>query len=761
MLTTRVEKLKFLAEEIEIAMQLSLYAPDSFISRTLARHVLIRAENFIAHARQLRKPLNNAGYLTRKFHQLKETYAKTFEEYFKTSRDRLGAHVQDFDFGKRIDLWNDIEIIKIRYFAEGAIEIYKELSSLGLPGYIAYTSPIELADSAFKGLFSRVFALDDARHWVEFGADPLAMTRNNTSGILNFTSVHQRAGQLTLIRRWINLQRRILDECHSLVGTTRIIRALLVTDIVSFCDCLVTRQVQPGAPQEMEGLDRLVAASGESNAPITAFTTATHFESELASIRQTRDKVGGHLEIDDTHTLQSLLLTLDNLDVAAILEFYQRLEALFLKICQNILFLRTYAADGQRLYGLVPVTTRAVPFSGDTSDVVASPLPRPVNDDSSYHKFLQGWIDGDENSKGNARQFFLNEFMASEVMEEFYEEDGVYWESSLSKHEYRTVHQFIETSLSDTRSDQDFEKILQLLESCRGGSPYELAEILVRYGLTGPPLVRQWLVCRSLGTIASLPHASVSQFLEDKGQRDPWFIRLDAVLASFKMYIRTEGLHRINRKRREIEFSDYVGKLTMGMADPEQLVCSLAFASAMNGADVGVLAQSFAADYAQLQIDIEASCLGVLKHAVESGKASTLKQLVQTHDYVGICVLLAIDLKDEFPKPLFEGLVNACQVDSIQAARHDQSIRHLAVCALLAKNYDRALQLAQNLATRNPDVIAYQTFVAQILVEKPGSEDEALEQIINIRKFYKLTIEDETLLSVIKLEADKRKASSL
>jgi hypothetical protein len=312
MVTTRLEKLKFLLEEMELAMQLALRATDSFVSRTLARHVLIRTENFIAHARQLRRPLNNAGYGTTKFHQLKEIYAKTFEEYFKTSRDRLGAHVQDFDFGKRIDLWNDIEIIKIGYFVDGAVEIYKELASLGLPGYVAYISPSELADPAFEGLLPRVFAPNDSRQWMEVGADPLAMTRNNTSAMLNLTPVHQRAGQLALIRRWVNLQRRILEESRELVGTTRVIKARLITDIISFCDCLVTRQVQRGAPQEMEGLDRLVAASGESNASITAYTTATHFESELASIRNTRDKVGGHLEIDYTHTLQSLKLTIDN-----------------------------------------------------------------------------------------------------------------------------------------------------------------------------------------------------------------------------------------------------------------------------------------------------------------------------------------------------------------------------------------------------------------------------------------------------------------
>jgi hypothetical protein len=761
MLTMRLEKLKFLVEEMELAMQLALRATDAFVSRTLARHVLVRTENFIAHARQLRKPLNNAGYGTTRFHQLKETYAKTFEEYFKTSRDRLGAHVQDFDFGKRIDLWNDIEIIKIGYFVDGAVEIYKELASLGLPGYIAYASPSELSDSSFEGLLPGIFAPNDGRQWTEIGTDPLAMTRNNTSAILNLTPVHQRAGQLTLIRRWVNLQRRILEESHALVGTTRIIKARLITDIVSFCDCLVTRQVQPGAPQEMDGLDRLVAASGQSNASITAFTTATHFESELASIRQIRDKVGGHLEIDDTHTLQSLLLALDNSDFAAILGFYQRLEAVFLKICHNILFLRTYAVDGQRLYGITPVATLAVPFAGDASDAVAAPVAPALNDESAYQDFLKRWLDGDENAKGDARQFFLNAFMASKVLKEFYEEKGPYQVSSVSRHEFRKVHHFIESSLSAPLSDQDFENILRLLESCRGGAPYVLAEILVRYGRTEPPLLRQWMVCRSLGTIASLPHASVSQFLDDKGQRDPWRIRLDAVLANFKMYIRTEGLHRSNRKRREIEFNDYVGKLTMGMAAPEQLVCSLAFASAMNGADVGARAQPFAAEYAQLQTDIETACLSRLKNAAGTEKAETLKQLIQTNDYVGVCVLLAIDLKDESPRPLFDRLIDACQMRSIETARHDQSVRHLAMCAFLAKDYDEAIRIAQDLAIRNPDLTAHQILVAQILAEKPGAEDEALERIKNIRRFYKITSGDETRLAASEQMAKERKMSSL
>jgi hypothetical protein len=118
MIPMRLETLKFIVEEMELAFHLAMHMSDPFVARTLARHILVRAENFIGHARGLRRPLNDANYDTRDFHRTKEAYASEFEKYFKVSRHRLGAHVQDFDFGKRIELWNDIEIVKISYFVD-------------------------------------------------------------------------------------------------------------------------------------------------------------------------------------------------------------------------------------------------------------------------------------------------------------------------------------------------------------------------------------------------------------------------------------------------------------------------------------------------------------------------------------------------------------------------------------------------------------------------------------------------------------------
>jgi hypothetical protein len=110
-LAIRLEKLRFLAMEMRLAMRLAHFAPTDADARMLARHVLVRAEDFVCHARQLRRPLRKAGFDTSTFHDLKEYYAEEFEAYFPKVRDRLSAHVQDLDFGERragpenLDIW--------------------------------------------------------------------------------------------------------------------------------------------------------------------------------------------------------------------------------------------------------------------------------------------------------------------------------------------------------------------------------------------------------------------------------------------------------------------------------------------------------------------------------------------------------------------------------------------------------------------------------------------------------------------------------
>jgi hypothetical protein len=759
-IATRVEKLKFITEEMHIAFHLATHAPDAFVARTLARHILIRAENFIAHARGLKKPLNIAGYDTRDFHKTKEVYAANFDEYFQISRDRLGAHVQDFDFGRRIELWNDIEIVKISFFIDGAKEIYQSLATMNLPGYAPYTDPSELTDAALNEVLREFQRSKDNRHWVEFGGDPLAMTRENTTATLNMTPVHSRAGQLALIRRWIKMQNCLLDKLVAHTRLVRILKARIVTDIVSFCDCLVTRTVPAGAPQEMDGLDRLISVNGQSSAPINDFVTASNFYAELQVARTIRDKIGAHLEIDDARTLSSLVADLDGYDLKKGRAFYGLVESAFAKACRSILYLRMYAADGQRAYGVTASSAASVPFSGDATaaPMVPPPLP-PINDEEAYRQNLTRWLDGDDVQKGDARYFFWSTFMASEIVEQIDEIETLCSGNRISMHQFRKAHRFIASTLTIGLSDSDFSGVIELILSCRNGYPYPLAELFVRYDRTSSEL-RQWQICYALGEIASWPHASVSEFLEALTKAVKWDLRLQATLALFKTFVKSEGIYRLNNKgQTKADYSAFVGSLTASMAAPEMLLCSLAFTSILSGPGIGPFSQPFADHYSVLQTQIETLCVPYLKEDASLAKATTLKQLIQTNEYVGICVLLAIDLQDDARKQLREALLDDCCNGSIVSAAHDQASRHLAMCFLLKKEYGRSLEIAAAIAARNPDWVAAQILVAQIMADTPGLEDEATRKITDLRRLYKLDANYEATLAGSEQGIVQRKAS--
>ena len=129
MIKSQIDKLRFIVEEMQVAFHVANNIADSFSARTIARHILIRAENFIAISQRLRRPLREAGFETRALHASNKAYGDAFQEYFSVARHKLGAHVQDFDFGKRIELWNDIAVVKLSYFVDGACEIYEGLSA--------------------------------------------------------------------------------------------------------------------------------------------------------------------------------------------------------------------------------------------------------------------------------------------------------------------------------------------------------------------------------------------------------------------------------------------------------------------------------------------------------------------------------------------------------------------------------------------------------------------------------------------------------
>ncbi|MEN5071013.1 hypothetical protein [Stenotrophomonas sp. TWI1183] len=760
MIQDRIEKLRFIAEEMQIAFHLAANLADPFFSRTIARHILVRAENLISHARRLRRPLRDSGFDTAAFHTTKEAYATEFEEYFKVARHKIGAHVQDFDFGKRIELWNDIEIVKLSYFVDGAQEIYECLAALTVPGYVPYAVPAELSDPKIVEILHQFQRSLDARTWIEMGVDSLAMARDNTSAVLNVTPIHARAGQLALIRRWIALQLELRGRLTAYPATARLFKERIVTDIVSFCDCLVTRPVAADALQAMDGLNKLVQAENQSSAAIDGFVSASHFDADLAATRRVRDKIGAHLEIDEAETLPMLLAELDAFDLDKALAFYARVAAAFNKQCSAVIFLRMYAADGARLYGVTMGHSAMKPFAGVAEPTLSAPPAVPlIDDEQEYAKNLTRWLDGDESQKGTARDFFSKAFMGSECIEDIKETENLGSGARFHTHQFRKAHQFFLDALNDGLSDFDLKGVLDLVMSCRGGAPYPLSEVLVRYA-PHATVFRQYLICRALGEIGSGPHESVSDFLDAQAHSPTWVVSFEAKMARYKSFIMNEGVFRANHKgKTKAEHDTLVASMTQAMSPDKLLILLLGFASVHTGPLAGVFTTPFRSNYTALQAKLEMLILPLLNDDAANSKAAILKQLIQTHDYVGVSVHIAINLNGGESHPLYAELVDACCRQTIIAASNNQAIRHLAMTYVLKKDHLLAFEIAGPLADRNPDWIEVQILVAQILGEIVGAEAEARERVSSIRSAYKLSAIQEAALTTVETEVQSRRTS--
>jgi hypothetical protein len=82
------------------------------------------------------------------------------------------------------------------------------------------------------------------------------------------------------------------------------------------------------------------------------------------------------------------------------------------------------------------------------------------------------------------------------------------------------------------------------------------------------------------------------------------------------------------------------------------------------------------------------------------------------------------------------------------------------MCFYLKKEHARALEMARDIAVRNPDMLGAQVLVAQILVDTPGAEQEAAQSIASIRYSYKLDAANEAILVQAEQELAQRKAGS-
>ncbi|WP_158906775.1 hypothetical protein [Burkholderia sp. L27(2015)] len=752
MLHIRLEKLRFVVMEMRLAMRLAQFAPTDADARMLTRHVLIRAVDFISHARQIRKPLTKAGYDTGAFNTLKEYYAKEFQEYFQKVRDRLSAHVQDIELSEGIELWNGVDAAKSEFFVEGAAEIYRALELLSIANFPALTDFPEFGNPAFEEALRAYQASGSKVQAVEMGMDPLAMTRPDSTALISTHPIHARAGHLALLQRWMMAQAKLLRKFETFPNVVRILKARMITDLVSACDCLITRDVDPAAPQRMDGLDFLLAKEVSQNA-IEQFKAIFRVDEAITPYREIRNKVSSHLDENINVTLETLLKFLDDADFEAGLGIYDKLRQVFEKACRDILILRSYLADGQTINGVLGSGngTHTAPFSdGEQPGRVIPQRDRMEDTDVAYSSKLEEWLVGEPATQGRARSAFWNAFLHSPVVEkyetvELFPGGGERRET----HSLRHAHHFILARLESETDPNRIFRTLELTRQCSNGAPADLTEILLRYTRNPKSAPYMSAIALCFGDLANWDDLRVRTYLM-AGLSVTSSLAVHTRVALLRIFVRTEGLARINRKPPTEDFSNVLGHLTRGLRLEAKLMTEIFLASQFCDQRVATFVKPFEKDYAVLQADIVALVYSLTPVKEASRISEMVRRLAGTHDYTGVCLYLYDELKGSRLEFLVKDLIGMACDGIVKAAYHDQSRKHWCGCFLRLERNREALAIAESLALSNPDSPDFQILLAQVMTSLPECREAVPSLTSNIKCRYRLSDDQLAALEAVR-----------
>lgn len=749
-LKARLDKLRFLAEELRLSFVLAKAAPDPWNARLVTRHILIRASDFIEHARQLRRLLRPYGS-DREFHDAKEAYAGWFDEYFRTARNKLGAHVQDFDFGRRIELWNDIEISKVETFVDGAAQIYDGLAKLNLPDYVPLPpSLVEEADPAWHSALAR-FQHASSSPRAEFGADPLAMTRPGSLGGSGTTPIHERASQLSLIARWMTWDQTVIDQFGTFPRVRRMFLSRLVTDAVSFADCLITRALPASALQAMSGLDHLLfREAGETSPSLTAFLGGYQFLPTVDRFRSIRDRIGGHLEIDPGQHLQGILAQLDAVDLVDLKAFSKIMRDAFHAACGEQIYLTLYRADGTRIRGGIPMPSDAQVVYDSGAPEMTYPQLVPYHEwtDEQFRKAAIDWLSPDPEKQEAALEAFQTGLSLNRGGGDFSVEEcfgnGRRWET----YHFSPAHQVLLRELLQPGSAEEVDYLLELLLQAGRGSPRRTAETLIRYIDEGGTFSTSAAFVRALGRVVewNVPRFS-TPLLEAAKPGRPWALRREAILGLYGAFVRDEGLRRINDKETFLKLAVDVEPLIAAVSPLEELELRLGMASVVRDLDLNFRAMQFAAELKPVKERI----LAIVSEGSAGGRPddlATAGKLVDADDFVGLVLHLALPSKGAD----YRSLLELVRDGTIRPAQGEGGGVHLAWCMWLAGEKAAAVSVVTRLIERYPGKASHELMRLEMLTAMGGHRDEIGGDLGRIRRAFHLAPEE--LNRVRALEAE-------
>ncbi len=461
-----------------------------FFKRSLTRYIAIRLDDFIKIGRRL----NNAGLNEQAIRVSLNELEQFYNEFFKTQRDKMGAHFQHVDYAERLEYWQDINFDHSNFFSSQAKTIYELFAAD--PNYQPPVCSF-LTDDA-KEVLTRCNARLNFEKKSTFSGDILVHTRPNTGGMLHQDGLQAKAGTLKAIELLVHYDREIWHAVTEPL-LKRTFTKLFIVDVMSYADNLFTRMdVQPGSAQDEAGLDHYLVPPLfiEQEQIIKAFKAVYQLTNTVQSLRSFRNTIGGHIDV--SLPLSTIERQLDDFDFGHYEAFYDKMRGLFSKLCHTGPLLLFFAIDPYESISDVMFANRPNLRTFDGSPVPnPAQMPQSADDEAEYQTNWDRYLQLGDLEMAN---YFVDRFLRSEIVHHSFQVEEQLAEGGLRYHYYqvRRIHQFFEMKLADLSSPEtERAAIANLFIKGKRGFPGLLAYYLMHNWPTEPWLQFAYLVALS------------------------------------------------------------------------------------------------------------------------------------------------------------------------------------------------------------------------------------------------------------------------
>ncbi|MFT0603604.1 hypothetical protein ACMHYP_22570 [Bacillus cereus] len=524
------EKMLYSLKVMNIATKLLEINNSSFFKRVVSRLIFMRVEDFIKFAEKYNDNLRSDGNHTD--HSIISTELETLKTQFDESiaqlRHNFAGHVKlEENFWDQVEEWGKIEKETLIYF----LELTKEI-------IVKFQLPLDTSctlDPVDIDIFREISEKYNTEKKPSISMDAIAITRPNTSSMIFTTEIQKKSATLNSISLMLEYEFALLLNIRD-IDVLRVIKMLILVDLISFSDNLFTR-TGGSVRHRIQGLDALVKEHqlDEANDLMREAKQSTHIIKKIKEVRQVRNKIGGHIDVGQP--LNNLLERIDNIEANDIYILFEFLLNILNSVFRTDIILRPFLLRNQRLEGVIAVNSgfEQKGFEGQQYQTIDF---QPITYDYDTMTKMWNTLKTNINNK-QSLSYFRNALMAParDTKQEIVREIR-FNESSIStqRFNYSSVEIFIERLLKKNRNNVQVYSILRhILQDSPIGPTHILSQMFLKEYSSIKNAKCNLIVLELLGIVSDNEEQKVIKLLEAEANSPNYHKQFQSLLSLLKI----------------------------------------------------------------------------------------------------------------------------------------------------------------------------------------------------------------------------------